>query len=363
MSSSAFALSCYTNMLKITPEQVKEVGNTILIPTFSQPLASAIVSETKTVLQKESPVAHLDGEFVIVGDLHGNFYDMLRIFAQNGFPPNSRYIFLGDYVDRGEMSLEVILFLFILKTNFPDSIFLLHGNHEFPETNRVYGFYKSCKHIYDTDEVYNAFNDAFQYLPIAAIINKNFFCVHGGISKRISSLSDLESIKFPIQSTPIVVDLTWSDPMNDHSLFCENQRGKGCLFGQVATSKFLTATGMKMVIRSHECVNGCRYSFETLLLTVFSSSHYAANNRAGYARVVDESVDCFILPEFKKPDYNDVCFYLAQAEKDIKVQQCISNVLPKLPSLNRTKRNFCANSLLVHNYRRASIPRKILDKK
>ena len=72
----------------------------------------------------------LDPPLIIAGDIHGKYIDLLRIFEIGGFPPESNYLFLGDYVDRGHYSVESVSLLIALKVRYPDRLTILRGNHE-----------------------------------------------------------------------------------------------------------------------------------------------------------------------------------------------------------------------------------------
>jgi len=115
------------------------------------------------------------------GDIHGQYYDLLELFQIGGFPPDSNYLFLGDYVDRGKYSIETICLLLAYKIKYPENFFLLRGNHECSTINKLYGFYDECKRRYSV-KLWKLFGDVFNTLPVIAIIDDKIICMHGGLS-------------------------------------------------------------------------------------------------------------------------------------------------------------------------------------
>ena len=117
----------------------------------------------------------------ICGDTHGQYADLLRLFEVGGFPPESNYLFLGDYVDRAKQSIEVITLVLCFKIKYPETFFLLRGNHECASLNRIYGFYDECKRRYSV-KLWRIYADCFNCMPIAALVEDKIFCMHGGLS-------------------------------------------------------------------------------------------------------------------------------------------------------------------------------------
>lgn len=138
------------------------------------------------MIQIEDPV-------LIVGDIHGQFYDLLKIIDIGGDPATNKYIFMGDYIDRGYFSLEVLLILISFKINFPKNIVLLRGNHECRQLAETFNFYEEIMHKYDKD-IFEAFIQCFQCLPLACILNKKFLIIHGGISPELNSIQQIRNL-------------------------------------------------------------------------------------------------------------------------------------------------------------------------
>jgi serine/threonine-protein phosphatase PP1 catalytic subunit len=176
----------------------------------------------------------------IVGDIHGQFTDLLQFLKKGGDPSRHRYLFLGDYVDRGPHSVEVMTILLCLKNLYPETVFLLRSNHETRDVSLLYGFYDECKARYSED-LWNQFNEVFQFLPLAAVVADRIFCVHGGISRELRSVADIQRLGRPLNVPEfgLIVDLLWTDPdpdpherdriqykrLQDIFLFREGRRG------------------------------------------------------------------------------------------------------------------------------------------
>ncbi len=180
----------------------------------------ALVSRATTILRAEPNVLELDAPVTVCGDIHGQFFDLCHLFEVGGaISDGKRYLFLGDYVDRGMFSCEVMLYLLALKVRYPDRIWLLRGNHECRTVSSYFGFRDECDAKYGL-AVYNQFMGSFEALPLAAILSTfygRFLCLHGGISRDIASVADIERLdRFvePPMSGPLC-DVLWADPMKD----------------------------------------------------------------------------------------------------------------------------------------------------
>ena len=170
---------------------------------------------------------------LVVGDVHGQYYDLLRIFEYGGFPPESNYLFLGDYIDRGKQSIETVALLLCYKIKYPENFFLLRGNHECAQINRIYGFYDECKRRYSI-RLWRVFSDVFNCLPVAALIDEKIFCMHGGLSPELKNLDQIKNIMRPtdVPDTGLLCDLLWSDPERGVENYGDNDRGVSFTFGE-----------------------------------------------------------------------------------------------------------------------------------
>jgi serine/threonine-protein phosphatase PP1 catalytic subunit len=152
--------------------------------------------KSREIFLNQPILLELEAPLKVCGDIHGQYTDLLRLFEYGQFPPDSNYLFLGDYVDRGKQSLETICLLLAYKIKYPENFFLLRGNHECASINRIYGFYDECRRRYNI-KIWKTFTDCFNCLPIAAIIDDKIFCCHGGLSPDLQDFDQIKSIARP----------------------------------------------------------------------------------------------------------------------------------------------------------------------
>lgn len=195
----------------------------------------------------------------MVGDIHGQFYDLVKMFEVGGKIENNKYLFLGDFVDRGSFSIEVLILIYAIKINFPTTIFILRGNHECRQLTAFFNFKDECLYKYD-QEVYDMFMDSFDNLPLGCVLNGKFIAVHGGISPELKTIEDIKRIDryHEPPRAGIFCDLLWSDPVDNEQGACEGGwRGnevRGCswFFGSDSVNRFLSRNNLISVIRAHE---------------------------------------------------------------------------------------------------------------
>lgn len=235
-----------------------------------------IISNESNLLELESPV-------IIIGDIHGQLYDLFELFKTVGEPgeegtPGHKYkfLFMGDYVDRGSFSIPTFAYLAAFKVKYRDQVFLLRGNHECRQVNQMYGFYAECSNHFGHSGPWSLCNEAFDFLPMAAVTDRRVFSVHGGLSPDIPTIEKINSYERDkeIPSKGAFSDLTWSDPDNVE-MWKENTRGAGYLFGKKQTCEFLALNNLEFVTRSHQVAQeGHQWHFNKALVTIWSAPNY-----------------------------------------------------------------------------------------
>ncbi|KAK2071879.1 hypothetical protein P8C59_006268 [Phyllachora maydis] len=210
-------------------------------------------------------------------------------------PADMRFVFLGDFVDRGYFSLETFTLLMCLKAKYPDRIVLVRGNHESRQITQVYGFYEECQQKYGNASVWKACCQVFDFLVLAAIVDGTVLCVHGGLSPEIRTIDQIRVVA-RAQEIPhegAFCDLVWSDP-EDIDTWSVSPRGAGWLFGHKVATEFNHVNGLKTIARAHQLVNeGYKFHFaEKSVVTVWSAPNYCYRcGNVASIMTVDQDLD------------------------------------------------------------------------
>lgn len=293
----------------------KSWKNVIQLPNFvlKPEIIKALCNEVIKIIKQEPMVLNLRGGTKIIGSIHGQYSDLMRFFHKYGVPDNDPkfekldiealdYLFLGNYVDRGKNSLEVICVLLSLKLKHPNQIHLLRGSHEDPVINANEGLGYECETVLKEDinhknSVFSKLNEVFSYLSLAAVIDKKILCIHSGIGENFSKIEELKVLKKPFIidhknltsiEQKLVFDILWSDPVQDiaEKKNKKNEKrshlanGTIIRFGTNRIQEFIEKNNLILIIRSHECVlYGAEQFGQTHLYTIFSCTNYGGENK------------------------------------------------------------------------------------
>ena len=254
-----------------------------------------VLLKSYEIILNQPVFIELDSPINVCGDVHGQFYDLLRLFNYGGEPPKANYLFLGDYVDRGKNSLETIVLLLCYKIKYPENFFMLRGNHESDNINKIYGFYDECKRRFNI-KLWKKFNDLFNIFPITAIIKDKIFCMHGGLSPNLLNFDLLKKIVRPteVPDSGLLCDLLWSDPGEKIDTWGENERGVSYIFSEKIVEDFLDKYDLDLICRAHQVVeNGYEFFANRQLVTIFSAPNYCGEfDNAGAMMLIDKNLMC-----------------------------------------------------------------------
>ncbi|KAK6625385.1 hypothetical protein RUM43_005682 [Polyplax serrata] len=280
--------------------------------------------QLKEIFSQEPRLLRLSSPVYIMGDLHGNYRDLMRFekaLWNNGIPfLPAKLLFLGDYVDRGTSGLEVLMYLFANKIQNSNKLYLVRGNHEIRDIQKLFTFQRECMYKLGSTlgmSVWKAVNEVFDTMPLAAVVDNKIFCCHGGIPPPwlCPVVSVIDSIPCPLvnceKQSPLAWALMWNDPLKNtvrnsvqeseliaNEGFVPNiQRGTAYAFSCDALNRFLKTNNLSHVVRAHEVVKaGFQIHQKGRLLTVFSSSGYCGGkNYAAGVLVADHLLRVFMV--------------------------------------------------------------------
>ncbi|GFZ44604.1 protein-serine/threonine phosphatase [Saitozyma sp. JCM 24511] len=254
-------------------KQIEQLKRCEIIPEAA---VKEICLKAKEILMEEGNVQYVDSPVTICGDIHGQFFDLMELFKIGGHCPDTSYIFMGDFVDRGFYSVETFLLLLTLKVRYPDRITLIRGNHESRQITQVYGFYDECQRKYGSSNVWRYCCDVFDYLSLGAVVDGRVFCVHGGLSPQVARLDQIRVIdrRQEVPHEGPMCDLLWSDP-DEITGWGMSPRGAGFLFGSDVVEQFNHNNDIELIARAHQLVmEGYKLMFDRKIVTVWSAPNY-----------------------------------------------------------------------------------------
>lgn len=299
----------------------------LLPPDTIQQLCHTLKSQlldTPNIMTLVSPIT-------VVGDIHGQYHDLLEIFQIGGSVPSTNYLFLGDYVDRGYYSVETITLLIALKLRYPSRIFLIRGNHELRTITTNYGFYSEVLNKYDSIDVWTYITDLFDYLPLGATIDGKIFATHGGLSPSCQQLDQIRTIdRFKeVPHDGIMADLVWLDPDPEIVDFKLLPRGAGYLFGHDVMNKFCHENDLVQLVRAHQlCNEGYVSYWKGKCLTVWLAPNYCyrCGNKASVLEIHSTGVDSKAAGDVLPGQFFNVFEASPENDDDTLSGKCVNGV-------------------------------------
>lgn len=236
-----------------------------------------ILPKIDSIFESEPAVLRTDAEpIMIVGDIHGDLQALDFIIGEREKTDCKNILFLGDYVDRGLQGTEVLLRLFQLKTEDPEHILLLRGNHETVEMNLYYGFFKE---IGSDQEFLSRVSRTYDKMPVAAVLSGHTFCVHGGINGTGSIDAITKEEAFPY---------LWNDPSKRPGLTASTRGYTVKEFGPDIVDGFLKTNNLKRIVRGHTALEkGYKWWFDGKLLSLFSCPDYVGLGNTGAFAILE----------------------------------------------------------------------------
>lgn len=304
-------------------------------------IVAQLCDKVKEILIEEGNVQLVHVPVTICGDIHGQLHDLLTLFKTGGKCPDTNYLFLGDFVDRGFYSVESFILLLSLKVRYPDRMTLIRGNHESRQITTSYGFYDECMRKFGSASVWRMCCDVFDYLSLSALVGGpgGVFCVHGGLSPAITHIDDIRMLdrKQEVPHDGAMCDLLWSDPdetldasddyneLSDSSMAQNSPdkanwwglspRGAGYLFGQGPVRAFNQINHTSLIARAHQLVlEGYREMFDSQLVTVWSAPNYCyrCGNVAAILTIDDNLERKYAVFEAVDPEDSDRVVHMKQ---------------------------------------------------
>ena len=229
-------------------------------------------------------------KLILVGDLHGDLQSLTTILQKSGFIDDlsSIIIFLGDYGDRGQESVEVYYVTLYLKSRFSDRVILMRGNHEGPSDlpffphdlpDQIIAKFGSAG-----STIYQELRTLFDLMYHGVLLENSYLILHGGVPVTFNSISDIANANKTHPKIRHLEEILWNDPREIKGSE-PSGRGYGRYFGKDVTEQALKITNTKALIRAHEPCNGFKLNHNGLVLTLFSCKAPYGNTNASYLTI------------------------------------------------------------------------------